>query len=154
MRTSRITSAALAGSIAIAGAARAQPVEPCSPRDCPAEAARPAEPPVSTGAVITIVAGFVFEGVAQAITVAHVASGGTPSRIYDLVPVVGPIGVAARDPVGAEWGTALVFAACAQAIGALTLALGVRDLYSPWGDLRIGVSLVPAGGAMGLSGHF
>jgi hypothetical protein len=111
------------------GLARGLEPEAPSPALSPSlriDSVRPA--PRSRSQLITLVAGFVFVSVGSTVAAGHFFDSHAPDRPLALLPVVGPLGVVARDHLSADWTAALVFSSCAQTLGALTitLALGTR----------------------------
>lgn len=89
-----------------------------------------------------------------AVGVAHFATSDSPGRVFDLLPVFGPLATATRSDVSPGWASGLVLAAWGQAAGILLSSVAIDEMISEKSPVHLHAMASPDGASVGVSGSF
>jgi hypothetical protein len=126
--------------------------DPCPPLIAPRPEEKPPRPKLDQGDAVNLAIGSTLLAAALAISASHfVLTSSTPARIADLVPVFGPVALAARADTPTGWMGGLLFVSWAQVAGAALIwsAFPLRR-----STVEVGVSGAPGTATLRLAGRF
>lgn len=149
--------------VAFVGPSPCYSCPPCpleaTPKGAVAPIATPAHKPPPDRPIPPDVIGGLAAGVAlflagSAVTVSHFATSDSPGRVFDLLPVFGPLATATRNDVSPGWASGLVLSAWAQAAGILLSAVAIDEIVSEKSPVHLNAGVSPGGASVGISGSF